>query len=207
MSGQVKVVEGLIGFRGWQIKVFPDREPVLQSFYTVIYENSLWRGSVFEADRPPTLENKHGIYAYSSTERFLEEVRPRGDKITGFVEADGQTVLHEHGFRTERVRIKELALPLCSYDSCCKEAKWLVTHTTFLYHKLLCEYHARVFTWDSYDSPFGDSRFNRKTCTTSYLQEVWSRRYQCEVLPAPRWCLPTVYRVGDIELIYDPTRD
>lgn len=196
MNKKVKVVEGLIGFRAWKVKILPDGEPVLQS---LIYEGSLWEGPVFEADRLPVLRNEHGIYVYASMERFLEKAIVVGGKVTGFVEAGGQVVLHEDGFRAEKVRIKELALPLCSrsFDHksvCRKEVKWLVMHNTFPLCELRCELHA------------GGERFYHRAWTASQLREIWCRRYQCEVLPVPRWHLPTIYQVGDLKLIYDPTR-
>lgn len=217
MSGQVRVVEELTGFRIWRIKIFPDKEPVLQS---LTYQNSLWTEPVFEADRLPTLRNQHGVYAYSSIEKLLERVVLLDDRIAGSVEACGQVVLHEDGFRAERVQIKELALPLCGY--CCKEAKWLVVHDSFLDYKCVCEEHVRrgycegrmefsqcpshSYGVSAWVATRGFTKGYIKTYTTSQLQEIWSQRYQCEVLPAPRWRLPTVYKVGDLELVYDPSQ-
>lgn len=200
-------VRGLVGYRIWDVTLDPEsQEPVLRS---TMYTDNIWKGPVFQAHALPSEVVGAGIYTFSSTE-YQGFRNPSKGHVSGCVALIGDTLycykLGRHlGYRSEKVRIKELFLPLCAHcltfnrkvwaDALAMRGTSIGTVFTFLCQKCLDALLARGLHPKFWGAP--------------ELQKLWGKRYQCEVLPAPKHLLPegfSVFEAGGLTLIFDPNR-
>jgi hypothetical protein len=102
-----RTAEPMVCYRGWRL-VEDERGPALMS----VTANVVWDGPILRADGPPSeippfhRSGTHGIYAYPSPNRLLED----DAAVWGEVEVFGRVIVHESGLRAENARIRRLLI-------------------------------------------------------------------------------------------------
>jgi hypothetical protein len=157
-----KVAE-LRGVRLWDFALTVDG-PRLRS---VSYRNVVWDGPILRADVKPTLKNSHGIYVVKHNMLGVawNSYRTSAD-AAGEVDMLGTVVEHEHGYRAEMVRIRELRID-CGWWSGSPEGKKL--------YDMFDESNCRPTGW------WTSSRNPPSVQAAKYLLDELSHIYDCPV--------------------------
>jgi hypothetical protein len=90
--------------RGWRYWILDERG-LLKS----AHNDMTWAGPTVHADRIPTRDNSHGIYAVATKEQ-IPPMPSYGGYAFGEVELSGVVVVGEHGYRAETATVRSIHL-------------------------------------------------------------------------------------------------